>query len=131
MVVYQGFASLRETTTEIDDGGLSRIAAQIQHRIEEQTQKGTGIGMRIVNGQYQLWFSGCVNHWGSDIEDVMEFLRLVATLAPGSYGLIYVWNDEDPRCGNEFRVWKLAKGTVSQLADPFLSPCIPIIEDTA
>jgi hypothetical protein len=87
--------------------------------------------MRVINGTHVLWLAGCTNHWGSDIDDVMELLQVAGEQAEGSYGLLYVWDDEDAVHENVFRVWRLAKGVLSEHPDPFLSPCIPIIEDMA
>ena len=50
---------------------------------------------------------------------------------PGSWGLIYERDDEmlDPPGPNAFRVRVLARGTIVERPDSFLSPCNPIIED--
>jgi hypothetical protein len=70
----------------------------------------------------------------------VDVLRWLAATGPGSYGLVYVHDDEDVgdagrlrgRDGtdrsNEFRVWRLLGGTVEELADPFLSPIVPRID---
>ena len=50
----------------------------------------------------------------------------------GSYGLLYVLDDEDYQDGdyqNEFRVWRLVRGALEERSDPFLSPFIPTVED--
>ena len=50
--------------------------------------------------------------------------------APGSYGLLYIRDDEDPNGRvNEFQVLVMRRGKVTVHPDAFLSPCIPIIED--
>jgi hypothetical protein len=38
-------------------------------------------------------------------------------------------DDESPRYDNEFRVWQIVRGRFHEQSDPFLSPCIPTIED--
>src|SRR5215467_2984439 len=48
---------------------------------------------------------------------------------PGSYGLLYVWDDESNQHPNEFRVFKLARGRVTEHSDVLLSPVIPALED--
>ncbi|KRF32213.1 hypothetical protein ASG93_04815 [Paenibacillus sp. Soil787] len=52
---------------------------------------------------------------------------------PGSYGLLYVHNDEDFKGeddnSNNFIVWKLARGKLTQEKDNYLSPYIPVVED--
>jgi hypothetical protein len=60
---------------------------------------------------------------------VIALFQWIAEQAPKSYGLLYVLDDEDGDHDNEFGVWRLARGQLSEQADPFLSPRIPIIED--
>lgn len=63
---------------------------------------------------------------------MLEFFRWIGTIAPGSYGLLYYWDDEDSRGAeyrNQYRVLVMTRGTVAEQADPFLSPCEPTIDD--
>jgi hypothetical protein len=57
----------------------------------------------------------------------------VAENLPGSYGLLYVHDDEDIQDeednSNTFVVWKITRGKLTQEKDNYLSPCIPVIED--
>ena len=65
-------------------------------------------------------------------------MEWVATNGPGSYGLVYVHDDED-NAGNTdygrglmdftnvFRVWRICNGELTELADPFLSPIVPTV----
>jgi hypothetical protein len=39
-----------------------------------------------------------------------------------------VHDDEATGHDNEFRVWRLARGCLEELPDPFLSPYIPTVE---
>ena len=55
--------------------------------------------------------------------------RWVAQELPESYGLLYVHDDEADGQANEFRTWRLARGELREMDDPFLSPCIPTPED--
>ena len=62
---------------------------------------------------------------------IQQLFAVIATEAPESYGLLYLRDDEDVRgldFENCFRVWRLARGECVEMADPFLSPCIPAIE---
>jgi succinate dehydrogenase hydrophobic anchor subunit len=130
MVEYHGWITLRESTHDIDDGRLDAIAATIQGKISGIQAEHTIRGMKVVNATYMIWLGGCTNHWSSDEEEAFELFRFVASLAPGSYGLLYVWDDEaQNEQENMFRVWRLARGFLTQHADPFLSPCIPTLED--
>lgn len=80
-----------------------------------------------------LLFSSSTNHRGTE-PSALCVLRWLAEHGPDSYGLVYIHDDEDSgesarmrgRDGrdrsNEFRVWRLRGGDVSELDDPFLSP---------
>ncbi|MFF0055414.1 Imm7 family immunity protein [Streptomyces microflavus] len=61
--------------------------------------------------------------------DVAELFEHVAEVAPGSYGLLHVRDDEDPGHENEVRVLRLVRGRVTQHTETLLSPCIPTVED--
>ncbi|MCZ9355091.1 immunity 7 family protein [Streptomyces mutabilis] len=53
----------------------------------------------------------------------------VAVVAPGSYGLLHVIDDEEPEHENEVRVLRLVRGRVTQHTEALLSPYIPTVED--
>ncbi len=83
-----------------------------------------------LNGDlHVLSVAGHKNHRYAPIIDLFGWL---AVNGPGSYGLLYVLDDEDFKRGdfeNEFRVWRLARGVLEEKSDPFLSPAIPTVED--
>ncbi|MCO5968955.1 Imm7 family immunity protein [Actinoallomurus soli] len=61
---------------------------------------------------------------------VIDTFRRVGEVAPGSYGVLYLRDDEDPTGkANESQVLVMRHGLVSQQSDSFLSPCVPMIED--
>ncbi|HEX2944949.1 MAG TPA: Imm7 family immunity protein [Clostridia bacterium] len=63
----------------------------------------------------------------------VDIFKWIAENLPGSYGLLYIWDDvdvhEEHDNSNKFVVWKLSRGKLEFEEDPFLSPCIPTIED--
>ena len=85
------------------------------------------------SGVLQVFTS--TNHRSSILWELIEW---IAQNGVGSYGLIYVHDDEDFRnvaqygdgqhdyC-NVFRVWRILGGKVDELDDPFLSPLVPRI----
>jgi hypothetical protein len=123
MVEYHGWITLRE-----DSGRLNAIAATIQEELGQSSRQIRG--MKLVNSTYLIWLAGCKERWSSDVDEALDLFRTVGSLAPASYGLLYVWNDEGEQ-DNAFRVWRLAKGALTQHADPFLSPCNPTILDAS
>jgi hypothetical protein len=79
------------------------------------------------NGITSVWFNGQRNHPRAG---PLNLLRFIGEQAPGAYGVLFVRDDDDDeRHLDEFRVWRLARGKVQEFCDPFLSPCVPTIED--
>ena len=67
-----------------------------------------------------------------------EMLKYLAENSRGTYGIVYVHDDEDEKgnthygrghadYGNEYRVWRILQGELTELDDPFLSPIVPHI----
>ncbi|RSK47401.1 Imm7 family immunity protein [Hymenobacter rigui] len=77
---------------------------------------------RVVNRNGLVSFSIDVrhNHPGESFYP-LEIFAWVAQHSTGSYGLLYVYDDEDST--NTFQVWVLKRGQLLKApADPFLSP---------
>lgn len=85
------------------------------------------LDLRWLNGEPFIHLGGFSNHRSSP--DVAEVFERVAEVAPGSYGLLHVRDDEDPGHENEVRVLRLVRGRVTQHTETLLSPCIPTVED--
>lgn len=68
--------------------------------------------------------AACRNH---RYEPVIELFRWLASNVDDAHGVLFV-RDQESEHDNEFRVWRLARGVLADLADPFLSPCVPTIE---
>jgi hypothetical protein len=110
-----------------------QIADHIQHLGLARTEQGVAnpfAEIRVLNNETHLWLSGSNNHarWH---ETIIGLFRFIADVAPGSYGLLYTEDDEDLEHANQFRAWVLARGTLAQRGDPFLSPHFPVVEDPA
>lgn len=125
MFDYHGWAQLCNDPHNSSGPNLDKLLVELKERL----RKYDGIGVLDygqLNVTFQIWLHGCTNHrqrW------VFELFSFIAERAPGSYGLLYVWDDEDREHDNEFRVWRMARGRVEEFADPFLSPCVPTFED--
>jgi len=132
MVEYHGWAVIRvsaDATEDEPEHVVGDMVQRIQHRIAGISSEQRILGLRCVNGAYLLWAAGYTNHRGADVEEIIAFYSFLATEAPGSYGLLYVQDDEDPQGrDNEFQVWKLARGRLSDERDVFLSPYDPVVE---
>jgi hypothetical protein len=126
---YHGWVAIRETAgLDDNDARLRQQVTEIQERLAELGDYGL-LDLRWMNGAPFLHLAGKPNHrgaWGTAILDTFE---RAGQIAPGSYGLLYVWDDESNQYPNEFRVFKLARGQVTEHPDVLLSPVIPALED--
>ncbi|MEM6844317.1 MAG: Imm7 family immunity protein [Bacteroidota bacterium] len=130
MIQINGWAEIRESFNEEgeDEKLLDEITNKIRAKIAEMNYSNEVYDLRRLNGVIYLTITVSHNHRQ---EHPIEFFKWVASIAVGSYGLLYVQDDEDIERGNEnkFKVWRMKKGNVDELDDPFLSPIIPEIEE--
>ena len=70
------------------------------------------------NGMLVLMAHGLRNH---RFEPVIDLFRWVAENLPGSYGLLYIEDDELPDEETRFKAWRRANGRLTEHEDPFLS----------
>ncbi|MGG4394589.1 Imm7 family immunity protein [Paenibacillus thiaminolyticus] len=130
MYEYHGWASIRESSSfEDDEEKYILIVKEIKKYIDEIRWPSGVLDLRAVNGDYQLWVAGLNNHKPVGKHNPIEVLRKVGELAPGSYGVLYIRDSDDVEFFNEFKVYTLIRGEVTEHEDPFLSPFIPKIED--
>ncbi|QVQ51784.1 hypothetical protein J4H86_23955 [Spiractinospora alimapuensis] len=132
MIEFHGWVSVRESTVGFvpPNPNGSETHERFLDRIDELDDDSCLVDARWVNAMFQVTLGGRHNHRGG-AERYLEFFRWIATWAPGSYGLLYYRDDEaeHPARREEFRVLVMARGEVSERIDPFLSPCVPVIED--
>ncbi|SFC86287.1 Immunity protein 7 [Ruminococcus albus] len=87
-----------------------------------------GITHRYVNGGSFLDVLHCSNHRTPEADEIISVFTEISKAADGSYGVIYLRDDEDKNNCNEFQVFVFKHGTCSKVSDNKLSPCIPQIE---
>ncbi len=105
---------------------------QIMTNVQEILQKSDcGIRLQYLNGQPFLQTAFCSNHHTAETDALIDTYRRVAETASGSYGVLYLRDDEDARYGNDMQVYKFRRGTVTPGIEPDFSPCIPMLEDAA
>jgi hypothetical protein len=109
---------------------LFKIVNQIKDHIKELDWKHGVLDIRVINGAFHIWSSGHHNHKATGAYCPIEFFQYIAKVAPGSYGILYVFDDEDmiDDNSNKFKVYVLAKGSLLEHKDPFLSPFVPTVE---
>ncbi|MFC8868619.1 Imm7 family immunity protein [Streptomyces sp. NPDC057148] len=127
MLEYHGWITVRETAAGDDDETrLRQIVDELGLHIAQMDSPYL-LDLRWMNGEPFIHLGGCSNHRPSP--DVVELFEHVAAVAPGSYGLLHVRDDEERGHENDVRVFKLARGMVTQHTEALLSPCIPTVED--
>jgi hypothetical protein len=126
MFEYHGWAVVR-SESEADDADAALIQ-ELQSKVaslSEFTRRTFHIG-EPLNGMYAVRVSGLRNHSRPEIIDLFRWL---ADRSRGSYGLLYVHDDEDREHECVFQVFRLAQGELVEFDDPFLSPIVSTIED--
>ena len=131
MFQVHGWAVVRSDTYKIDDKADAELLTALAKQIDLTGTTNIKIHLDVgLNGDvHVLSVAGHKNHRYAPI---IELFHWLAANGPGSYGLLYVLDDEDYQDGdyqNEFRVWRLVRGALEERSDPFLSPFIPTVED--
>ncbi|MEV7017098.1 Imm7 family immunity protein [Streptomyces sp. NPDC093991] len=126
MFEYHGWITVRETATDDDEPRLRQIVDEL-HLHLAQMESPYLLDLRWMNGEPFIHLGGFSNHRSSP--DVVELFEHVAVVAPGSYGLLHVIDDEEPEHENEVRVLRLVRGRVTHHTEALLSPYIPTVED--
>jgi hypothetical protein len=135
MLEVHGWATIRysaENRDREDEQALQQAAVErVQGYVRALAwEHNPWVGFRWVNARGHVWVDGFRNHSGNIRAPLLDLFRTIAQVAPGSYGLLYMRDsEEDPGHEQEFRAYVLARGELSERADPFLSPFVPIVED--
>jgi hypothetical protein len=126
---YHGWVSISTDTYEEDDDRRDAAVTAIRSRIAQIGEYGL-LDLRNMNGHWFLHLSGMPNRAGQWAAEVVGLFSFVGDTAPGSYGLLYIRDDEAKHGhGNEFQVLRMVRGRVSEERDQLLSPCVPTLED--
>ncbi|GGM81777.1 hypothetical protein GCM10012275_60490 [Longimycelium tulufanense] len=136
MYQFTGWIVVDEAPWEVHPSSLHPIVDQIRELVDSFPWRGDKpfsniLEIRWINGKPFVVVAGAPNHRRGEADDLEHLLHFIAERAPGSYGLIYVWDDEaqDWPGHNAFKVLVLARGKVTERADPFLSPIVPTVYD--
>jgi hypothetical protein len=137
MFEFHGWATIRftpENRDRDDEEALQEAAVNAVRAYIEQMGWDKVINvelqLRIMNGKAMLWTAGFKNRPAPLGQEPIALFRHIAQVAPSSYGLLYTYDDEDVDHQNVFRVYLLARGSLTERSDPFLSPFVPTVEDT-
>lgn len=121
MVEYYGWINLRDSTYESDDKEMNIVLSKLYSYISKYKLNDTSglVNLHKVNGSYQLLVTGNTNHLSQDVIDIFNLYEFIAEIAKGSYGLLYIRNDESEDAFNEFEVFVLARGKIKKEKDLF------------
>ena len=128
MVELHGWLTINECYGDEDRLGQTKLE-EIRSRVTDIISKAhSSITLRHANGGTYLDVLHCSNHRTSEVDEIIGVFRDVAKAADGSYGVVYLRDDEDMDHGNDFRVYVFKRGQCFEHKDELLSPCIPEIE---
>lgn len=102
------------------------MVARVRRLVTDRQASDQAVDVRFANGQLHFWIAGYHNHREGAIISTFEEIGRVA---PDSYGILYIRDDEDLQHENEWIVLVMTHGVVSVRPDSYLSPCVPVIED--
>lgn len=137
MFEYHGWATLRDSLPWLrppgtpHPGGADALTRStltiVQAEIETVRNDFQIAEVQVLNGSAQLRLAGLRNHRRPA---VIEVFRRVAEVAPWSYGMLHVFDDElDGENGNRWVAYVMKRGSVTEEIDPHLSPHIDVVED--
>ena len=112
------------------DRVVQRLRDVVAHGVDEQQLAARNRHRRRpAAGDVHHPVLQAVDHGGRHRSTVIDLFAKVGELAPGSYGLLYLHDDEDPGHELDFRIVRLVRGAVTEHVDRLLSPVIPTLED--
>jgi hypothetical protein len=130
MYEFHGWVAIREGVREAEDSDEARNVAilKLKEVIDARKDDWSFVELKRFNGADYFILHGFRNHsqpW------VQELFEISGQLAPGSYGVLYINDDEDKTYSNEMQVFVMRRGKVVRHRDEFFSPCIPTLEDNS
>lgn len=131
MIELHAWATIRESyNPEDEEDNLDEIVLQLQNYQKERAWESDLFIIEYYNGVPNLSIALYKNRKGIEVDEVFELFGLISEIAKGSYGLIYLYDDEDSEGQeNEFQIYRLIKGRLEKKMDMLLSPVVPTIED--
>jgi hypothetical protein len=125
---WHGWATIVASPGVEDDAAAETRQREAEARVAQVVAGAAGVAnetadVRPANGRLHVWLAGAHNHRA---ETVIGLFRSIAEAAPGSYGVMYVL-DDDVSCTWERLVMR--RGAVSAEVDTSLSPHIGVVED--
>jgi hypothetical protein len=130
MIQLYAWAAIRESfEMDSEETNLPIIEKIIREKIDTFNWTNGMVMLKFLNGNLVLSIAQNANRIRNETKNVFKLYAFIMQIAKGSYGLIYLHDDEDPEKANEFQVFVLARGKLEKRKDIFLSPLAPTIED--
>ncbi|MEU5614294.1 Imm7 family immunity protein [Streptomyces sparsogenes] len=104
LITIYGLSIGESAVDDDDEVRLRQIVDELRLRIAQMASPCL-LDLRWMNGEPFIHLGGHSNHRSAP--DVVGLLEHVAAVAPGSYGLLHMRDDEDPGHENEVRVLRL------------------------
>ena len=129
MIEIHGWLSI-SATYQCEDlllqSEIDRIMQQVQDIVSNCQYE---IDLRYVNGCAFINTLYCSNHRTEEVDVLIETYKRISETVAGSYGVLFIRDDEDKILYNEMQVYIFKKGKCLLKRDTDFSPCIPTIED--
>ena len=132
MVEFHGWVTVRDVySCDMEENpNFDNVIMDIKKSISLLEWCNGFYDLRIINGEYQFMISGYLNHRSKEIEELFDIYKKISILATGSYGLLYIHDDEDKNgYDNVFIVYVLTKGNIKKHIDTYLSPFVGTVEE--
>jgi len=106
-----------------------KVFAEIEREIAKNAEDAMVVGIQYISVTPRVYLHSAGKrdaHWPW----IKDLFQLVARIAPGSYGLLHVWNPDDlGGLDNEIQTWVVKRGIFVREKDTHLSPYFPTVED--
>lgn len=128
MIELHGWLTIHETYDD-EDLCSQEMLDCVRYKVKTiLSESGIDTEIKYVNGVPFLNTLICANHRTKEIDNIIEMYKNIAQIATGSYGIIYLRDDEDSEHSNEFQIYLFMRGNYIYKSDNYFSPCIPTIE---
>jgi Immunity protein 7 len=126
MFEWHGWATVRVSAGIEDDQAAEEEQRAAERRVAALINEATGadnetVDVRDANGSIHVWLAGSHNHRD---DGVVDLFRTLAEAAPGSYGVMYVLDDD---ASSNWQRWVMRH--ITQEADTSLSRHVGLVED--
>ena len=129
MVTYNGWIEIWADIDGESDELIEPKLKQISVFITEHAINESNVSIKAINGIHFMQLVGHTNRYHQGVENILGLIHFVAKIAVGSHGLLYFRDEDNEEKYNEYIVYRIARGKVTQFKDTFLSPCNPTIEE--